>query len=132
MSVTIRLPFPPSSNLYWRTIYRGKYPHTYLSKEGKRFRELVLAAVIEHRGGVPKPMVSRLAVFIEAVVPDRRKRDIDNLFKATLDALTYARVWEDDSQIDDLRIVRGGTKKPGWLDVTIEKIEQPQRELFGS
>ncbi|NBW20709.1 MAG: RusA family crossover junction endodeoxyribonuclease [Caulobacteraceae bacterium] len=45
-------------------------------------------------------------VVIEAFPPDRRKRDLDNILKSLLDALTHAGVWEDDSQIEDLRIYR--------------------------
>jgi crossover junction endodeoxyribonuclease RusA len=47
-----------------------------------------------------------LRVEIEAWPPDKRKRDLDNILKSLLDALTYAGIWEDDSQIDDLRIYR--------------------------
>ncbi|NBW22487.1 MAG: RusA family crossover junction endodeoxyribonuclease, partial [Caulobacteraceae bacterium] len=36
-------------------------------------------------------------VVIEAFPPDRRKRDLDNILKSLLDALTHAGVWEDDS-----------------------------------
>ncbi|NBW23084.1 MAG: RusA family crossover junction endodeoxyribonuclease, partial [Caulobacteraceae bacterium] len=42
----------------------------------------------------------------EAFPPDKRKRDLDNVLKSLLDALTHANVWDDDSQIDDLRIYR--------------------------
>jgi Holliday junction resolvase RusA-like endonuclease len=45
-------------------------------------------------------------VVVEVYVPDRRKRDLDNLHKGILDSLTHAGVWGDDSQIDDLRIYR--------------------------
>ena len=43
---------------------------------------------------------------LEAIVtrPDRRRRDVDNLLKSLLDALDHAEVYEDDSQIQDLRI----------------------------
>jgi crossover junction endodeoxyribonuclease RusA len=60
--------------------------------------------VLIQRGA--KHYAGRLAVEIEAHVPDKRKRDLDNLFKAVLDSLTHAGVWADDSQIDALRIVR--------------------------
>jgi crossover junction endodeoxyribonuclease RusA len=39
-----------------------------------------------------------------ATRPDRRRRDVDNLLKSLLDALDHAEVYEDDSQIQDLRI----------------------------
>ena len=38
---------------------------------------------------------------IEAWMPDKRVRDLDNLLKAPLDALTRAGFWVDDSQIAD-------------------------------
>ena len=34
------------------------------------------------------------------VPPDRRRRDLDNLYKCLFDALGHAGVYEDDSQID--------------------------------
>ena len=62
-------------------------------------------------------------------MPDRRKRDLDNLHKGILDGLTHAGVWKDDSQIDDLRIYRCRAatgelviEKPGRVVVTIEAI----------
>jgi crossover junction endodeoxyribonuclease RusA len=45
---------------------------------------------------------------IQAWLPDRRRRDLDNLLKAVQDALAHAGVYDDDSQIVDLRIRRAG------------------------
>ena len=53
--------------------------------------------------------IGNIAVEIEAFMPDRRKRDLDNILKALLDALTHAGVWADDSQIVDLRIRKAPT-----------------------
>jgi crossover junction endodeoxyribonuclease RusA len=52
----------------------------------------------------------------------RRKDDLDNRFKAILDSLTAAGVWDDDSQIDELSISRKSIMKGGRIIVTIEAI----------
>lgn len=129
---TLRLPWPPSVNKYWRSRIAGhgrkQFINVYIGREGKAFRGNVQAAVFEQRGVVP-PERERLQVTIAVIQPDRRSRDIDNLLKATLDALTHAHVWADDSQIDDLRVIRGRVQAPGWLEVTITRIETSQRQL---
>lgn len=48
----------------------------------------------------------RLKVVVLLSPPDRRRRDIDNLAKALLDALEAGGLFHDDCQIDDLRIIR--------------------------
>ncbi len=53
-------------------------------------------------GGVP------LEVSIVAWLPDARRRDVDNLLKAPLDALAHAGIYDDDSQIADLSIRKAG------------------------
>ncbi|MEY4713325.1 MAG: hypothetical protein RIS88_2775 [Pseudomonadota bacterium] len=58
-------------------------------------------------------------------MPDRRRRDLDNTLKATQDAMTHAGIWDDDSQIDDLRIVRkrdaaGRLQLGGMLVIRLE------------
>jgi crossover junction endodeoxyribonuclease RusA len=63
-----------------------------------------------------------LRVVIEAWRPDKRRRDLDNLLKATLDGLAHAGVYEDDSQIVDLRIY-WATELGGMLKIKIEEIE---------
>lgn len=110
---TYRLPFPPSVNHYWR-----RNGHRYfISGEGKRFRDEVAATIVDAPNST-----ERLAVSIELVMPDRRKRDVDNYGKSTLDALSYAQVFASDCQIDDLRITRLHVEPPGCCDVTIVEL----------
>lgn len=99
--IELELPWPPSVNHYWRHV-RGA---TLISREGRTYRMLVLAAWLQ--AGRPR-VDGRLALTILAHAPDRRRRDLDNIAKAPLDALAKAGVYADDSQIDRLVITRGG------------------------
>jgi len=114
----LTLPWPPSVNRYWRQV-NGR---AILSAEGRRYKQEVSACCIFVGA---KPLSGPVAVDIIAVRPDKRRRDLDNLLKATLDSLTPW-VWEDDSQVVDLRIrwapeaemIRGG-KPHGRLIVRV-------------
>lgn len=110
----LTLPFPPSMNHYWRRC--GHIMH--ISEAGKRFRKDVQAVV----GLRPRTISGRVSVSVTVFAPDRRVRDIDNLLKPMLDALTHSGIWLDDGQVDDLRIVRGPVEKPGRVEVLIETI----------
>ena len=103
----VTLPWPPTINTYWRHKVVGRLATVYVSGVGKIYRKAVNNLVME------AAMVQRylkqagpLRVVIEAFPPDRRKRDLDNILKSLLDSLTHAGVWEDDSQIEDLRIYK--------------------------
>ena len=112
-AVTVELPWPPSVNHYWGT--RGKA--RFIGAAGKAFRAAVLAAWYQARAqGFG---TARLSVTLLAHAPDRRKRDLDNILKATLDALCHARVFEDDAQIDVLDVRRRKPEKPGRVVVTV-------------
>lgn len=90
----ITLPWPPTANTYWRHV--GS--RVLISKKGRAYRKLIGGLCLE-QGVSGKFLQGRLAVAIVAILPDRRCRDLDNLCKSTLDSLTHAGVWEDDSQI---------------------------------
>lgn len=113
--VLLTLPFPPTLNLYWRNI-RGR---TLISADGRKYRVRVVQHVLTERiGGFPN---GAIAVSITAFLPDNRRRDVDNLLKAPLDALAHAHVYEDDSQIADLRIRKGGIDRDNpRLEITLE------------
>lgn len=125
--IELQLPFPPSVNSMWRTPRSGPLAgRTMLSEDGRRYRRAVADAVLVARAG--RQLRQRLAVTIEARMPDRRKRDLDNLPKAVLDGLTHAGVWLDDGQIDDLRVWRSD-RMGGVVLVTIRVIEPAQLEI---
>lgn len=94
------LPWPPTVNTYWRSV-GGR---VLISKNGREYRQAV--AEMAAAEGWPKFGAQRVSVHIEAWMPDKRRRDLDNLLKSLLDSLTHAGVWDDDSQIDWLAIWR--------------------------
>ena len=116
--MTFELPWPPTVNTYWRNV-NGR---TILSRKGREYRANALASIIEQVGHASFA-INRVRVVMTAHPPDRRRRDLDNLPKAVLDALAYATVYDDDSQIDDLRIVRGPIDRSNpRLVITVEPI----------
>lgn len=119
----LSLPWPPSVNVYWRHVGAK----VLISAEGRAYANKVYDCVLEHRvtssGTMPYFIAFPVSVDIIAHPPNRARRDLDNLPKAILDALTKARVWEDDSLIHDLRIRWGEVRKGGEIEITIKPME---------
>jgi crossover junction endodeoxyribonuclease RusA len=114
MTIEFTLPFPPSVNHYWRN-FRGRM---VIGARGRAYRKDATAASHDQRvpiEGIGGP----LKVELLAHPPDRRRRDLDNLQKALLDAVVAAGVIEDDSNIDDLRVIRGPVFPGGKVEVVI-------------
>ena len=114
---TLTLPWPPSVN----SMYRSVNGRTILSKPGRAYKEhaaLILnTQPFDFFGG-------RVSVSIEAYPPNRRLFDLDNRLKAVLDSLEDAGVYDDDEQIDDLRIVRMPVAKDSArVEVTIAALD---------
>ncbi len=120
--ITLELPFPPSVNHYWR---KGRNV-TYISKEGQHFIQDVAAIVTRAflaNDWQPWGEDVRLNVALVLHAPTRRKYDIDNRIKATLDALVKAGLFEDDEQVDTLGVSRGEYRKnAGCCYVTITPV----------
>lgn len=114
-SLRFSLPWPPSTNHYWRHVGRS----VLISKEGRMYRMHVAAVVrpiVAHTGR----LLARLDVRLVARPPSLQRIDLDNRLKAALDACTHAGLWEDDSQIDRLVIERGPVLRAlGCLDVEV-------------
>jgi crossover junction endodeoxyribonuclease RusA len=90
---------------------------THLSKEGRQYREVVAGIVCEQVKR--KPLKRKLSMCLEAYPPDRRRRDVDNLPKAVLDALGHGGLYLDDSQIDRLLVERCDIVSGGGLRVVV-------------
>lgn len=117
---TLTLPWPPSVNGYWRSVGGRQI----MSKKARAYRKTVVD-LVEPSSWPVFEATERLKVRYDVYPPDRRKRDISNLLKGMEDALTHAFVWEDDEQVDDIRIVRQRSEgKPGRVEVTIDVLEE--------
>ena len=109
-------PPPPSNNTY----YRRSGNHTHISVKGREYKQTVCEIVAEF---YPiKFGIHPVRVHIDYWPATRRKDDLDNRFKAILDSLTAAGVWNDDSQIDELSIKRMPVMKGGKIVVMVETI----------
>jgi crossover junction endodeoxyribonuclease RusA len=112
--IEVELPYPPSINHYYRKVG----PRTLISREGRRFREEVTSVLAALN---LRPMTGPLEVQIDVYPPDRRRRDIDNVQKALLDALEHGGAYQDDSQIVRLAIEKHDPAPGGRTLVRIRK-----------
>lgn len=110
------LPLPPSVNHYWRRVGN----RTLISRGGRAFRETVCTLLGE---AGTQPLEGPLAIEICVFPPDRRRRDLDNLQKALLDALQHGDAYHDDSQIARLTITRRHVVPDGKVHVRIEQLD---------
>lgn len=99
----ITLPAPPSANRLWRStcrrVYRAQGYVKWLREAGWTLRA-------QHPGRIPGDYAMRLL----ACPKDKRKRDLDNLLKATSDLLVAAGVVDEDSRC---RVIEAA-----WVDET--------------
>ncbi len=90
--------WPPSVNHVWR---KGA-GRTYLDPKVTEFRQRLMWHVLTARAkGIlgQAPIARDVALRLEFYPPTGQRRDLDNLLKSTLDAMTHAKVWLDDSQV---------------------------------
>lgn len=90
--VSLVLPFPPSTNTYYRK-WRNRM---VISEKGRAFKEAVARAFREQG---QRMLTGLLRIEGVLTAPDRRRRDLDNFDgKALLDSLKGL-VYADDSQV---------------------------------
>lgn len=109
----IQLPWPPSVNHYW---VRNRNGSMRISDWGLDFRQLAMVAC---RKAKVRSLDGRLFMHVTAFPPDKRRRDLDNILKAILDAMQHAGAYKDDSQIDVLSITRGQPNRNGYVDIRL-------------
>ena len=103
MIVTIHLPMPPSvNNLYINAGNRRV--------RSRRYRSWQEDAGWHLKAAKPDRIVGPVTVVVELFVPDKRRRDADNMNKPVLDLLVAHGVIE----ADDRRIVRSVISM--WID----------------
>lgn len=112
------LPYPPSVNSYWRR-NGGQY---FIAARGREYRRTVTEIIREL--GLDNKSRARMKIKIIADVPDRRRRDLDNILKAVFDALEHGDFVCDDNQFDEITIKRGEVIPGGRLGIKIKEIEK--------
>lgn len=147
-AVVIPLPWPPSTNTYYRHVELplGKFRcpkcghqksrvATLLSAEGRLWLKTV-SGILAQTG--VRPISGPVEVTVVLCPPNRRAIDIDNRQKPLLDALkrrpkdTKQEAWlfaEDDSQVRRLVTEFGPIVPEGRCTVTVRQIEVDQYEL---
>lgn len=134
--IKLTLVYPPSVNHYWahRAIKQKKTNRTivmkYLSSKAKAFRQSVNNAVKEQLGEFD-PLYQRLAVTVHEYYGPQKEtsravgqaQDIDNCLKPLLDALENSGVFRNDSQIDQLLVLKKRRAAVGRVEVIIKTLE---------
>jgi len=113
--IQLTVPFPPSANRYWRNV-NGRM---VISREARHYRKQVGLIIKTTVSPDNRPISKPMRVDIIANRPDRRRRDIDNLLKATLDALEIAGLYVNDSLIHQLSIKWGSVQNIANLEVQV-------------
>lgn len=115
----LQLPYPPTVNTYWRHVGN----RVLVSKAGRTYRKAVAGVLAERRAErkcYHSSLTGELEVSIIVYPPDKRRRDLDNICKALLDAMEHAGIYENDNQISRLIVERGGKVDGGGVDVMIQ------------
>lgn len=107
---------PRSTNHIYKSICRGKFASVYMSAQGKTLKEDYQWQVKSQWKG--KPLTDEVDLRVELFFGVNRKYDIDNYNKLILDALTGI-VFEDDSQIVSLLIIKNFDKKNPRVEIDI-------------
>lgn len=126
--VTLRLPVTPSTNHYWRSVIAGSgsriHVKVLISEKGRRYRiDAGLQVLSQWPATIKRPLEGRVRLIAAIFPADKRTFDIDNRMKGLLDMLQVAGAYENDSQVDELRVIRCGViGHPGCIVVQLSEI----------
>ena len=111
--IDIELPFPPSGNHFWK--HSGS--SHYITAKGEKYLRQIQWIIASK--GMRYKLSKRLEVEVIFFPPNKRRFDLDNMIKVLNDCLTKSGVWEDDSLIDMLHLIRGPKIVGGKVRVKI-------------
>jgi crossover junction endodeoxyribonuclease RusA len=94
-------------------LYQGR---RFLTKEGKANKE-ALAWESKLQWPLKMPLKGPIRLSVRFYWPNKRRHDVDNI-KALLDSLSGI-VYEDDSQINDLRVQKFCDKKQPRVEIEV-------------
>lgn len=120
MLLKLILPFPPSVNRLWRASKGGG---VYRSEKYTDWRKHALWALVGQCKG--KKIDGPYTMVLEAVRPDKRRRDLGNLEKAVSDILQEAKLIDGDHLCEEmtLRWVDAGPE----CSITLEPYKKIQK-----
>ncbi len=107
MTLAFTVPGPPIPKARPRVVTVNGKSVSFTPARTRQYERDVRTAAMVARGAA-RWRVGEGDTFVVLIVvtePDKRRRDIDNIGKAILDALNGV-AWADDSDVDELRIVR--------------------------
>lgn len=123
-SLHLSMPLPPSLNRIWRAVDGGiKLAEVARNYHIKAANALVHLPV----NPITRPVQVEITLFPSARMAGK-KWDIANREKCLCDALTKQKIWQDDSQINSLQLLRGPylpDQPNGLATVLITWIEPP-------
>lgn len=132
---TYLLPFPPSVNHYWKNGRRFRangtpYLGRVLTPKADKFRADAIAAIArQNNNRYPRPINGRLDVEVTLFWPTLRACDGDNYIKGLFDAMTHARVWNDDVQVRRHIVRDGEVMKGGAVLITINVLPENDQPM---
>lgn len=124
--IEITLPYPPTVNHFKRT---GRILTT---KSGKQYQPRVNTDatkrfyyevwMLVRQSGLEGLGEATISLELDIYPPDKRKRDIDNVIKPTVDSLMRSGLFDDDSQIARLLVTRKVMISQGQIIVRIKPL----------
>lgn len=107
---------PLSTGHIYKSMCRGKFASVYMTKAGKDLKESYQWQLKSQYK--KKPLTGDIDMRVELFFGDERKRDIDNFNKILLDSMSGI-IFEDDSQIQSLLIIKNKDKKNPRIELQI-------------
>lgn len=107
--IYLTLPYPPSVNGIWRG---GKGGRHFLSPKYKAWKtEAAYVARSQTTARISGPF----AIQINAVRPDKRRRDLDNILKTLMDLVVFCGITDDDSECQYIEMRWAEKGPPIWI-----------------